>query len=203
MKYLITIVILTLLSCSAPSDRAVDHMEIIDLLTSDKITEEQKQSVQNEIRANFLQDKGIQLYVSDDFREIEVKEKALSTEDLILKVCLDAIQQPPKSDIPQIAINCDSTDILFDQMIESDSRVRREGGDMLAVDDQNRATLISIIEQCGWIEDRTKHIWWLSHHSFREYIPHYYPELKKRVGQNGLSAANLAYMEDRMLHPMA
>lgn len=174
-------------------------MEIIDLLKSNLITEEQKDSVEYAILSNFQRNKGIQLFVSNDFKELDVREKAFSPEDMILKVCLDALHLSPKPDIPQIAINCDSTDILFGQMIESDNKVRNEGGDMLVVDNRNRMTLISIIEQCGWIEDRTKQIWWLSQHSLREYIPHYYPELKKRVGRNNLSTTNLAYMEDRML----
>lgn len=199
MKIKLAFTIFLFISCSSTNNRTYTFLEIIDLLKSDQIADQEKEQITNELNTKFEKEKGIEVVLENNYQTVEFMYHELSVDDVILKICVDALKLNPKLLANKIDIDCSTTERLFKEMYESDGQVRSEGGDILAVDNKNRQILISIIEKCGWIEDKTKHIWWLSHHNFREYIPYYYPELKKRVGTKNLSKANLAYMEDRML----
>lgn len=112
-----------------------------------------------------------------------------------------------------IPVDCSKRDSLFLKLYEADQKVRKSGGDMLAVDERNFDLLISYINQCGWPKFNTKHselktrndynirtaTYLVIQHSFREAMANYYFQFKTSVEKGEMIPNNLAYYKDRLL----
>ncbi len=199
MKKFAILLFINFYSCQSEINSSIQGMDIFEILKNDSITNNQKDEILDHLNANLRLNKGLKLNHQVASNQYESIQKELDYDDLLLKLCVDALSLNPKEYMGDTVIDCENLDQLFNDMLDSDRKVRQEGGDMNEVDNKNRSILINIIESCGWIEERTKQIWWLSHHNMREFIPYYYPEFRKRVGKHNLLKANLAFMEDRML----
>ena len=112
-----------------------------------------------------------------------------------------------------IPLDCTQRDSLFALLYQKDQEVRTQGGDMLAVDQQNFDLLISYIDQCGWPKFSTKQNtlkkrreyqirsapFLVLQHSFKEAMANYYFDLKTSVNEGEMELNNLALYQDRLL----
>ena len=135
-------------------------------------------------------------------RSLRVVPRPLQAEDWLLRAVLEAKSTPPEDTVVRLPVDCDSAVVLLRQLYAEDGRVRGGGVTreaFIRTTGRIRAMLTSLLETCEWPTSQTKTIWWLVHHNMLEYAVLYYPALRKRVGEGGLSAYNLAYLEDRIL----
>ena len=156
----------------------------------------------SELAAHYADGRGGDLYLADDGRVARVVARPLRGTDLLLRVVLAAQAHPPAAVIPEVAVDCDSTVSLLRSMYAEDGYVRRAGAgreELVGTTYRIQARLVALLDRCPWPEAQTKTIWWLVHHNMLEHAAYYYPALRQRVGTNGLSAYNLAYLEDRLL----
>ena len=113
-----------------------------------------------------------------------------------------------------IQVDCDNQNSIYLQLYQDDQQVRTSEGDMLAVDEKNFITLVSLIEQCGWPQftplnkgDRIPLKEWHSRssvfliiqHSNPERIGKLYKKFKESVEIGVFPKTNLALLQDRFL----
>ena len=72
---------------------------------------------------------------------------------------------------------------------------------MKTIDQLNRDTVISLLNQCGWpdTKNEVEAVWYVIQHSGDGKMAYYYPNFKEIVKNELLEDSLMAKMEDRML----
>ncbi len=100
---------------------------------------------------------------------------------------------------------CDSIDSVLAEVYRKDQEVRRGAGDMMTVDQENRRTVISILEKCGFpnadeVELRSYNaIFFVLQHSPGPIMGYYYRNVEQAVNNGKINRSTFALMQDRLL----
>lgn len=102
-------------------------------------------------------------------------------------------------------ITCDNIDPILAEVYRKDQEVRRGGGDMMTVDQENRKTVISILEKCGFpkadeVELKSYNaIFFVLQHSPGTIMGYYYRDVEQAVANGKINRSTFALMQDRLL----
>lgn len=102
-------------------------------------------------------------------------------------------------------VNCDHLDSILEEVYRKDQEVRKGNGDMMLVDQQNRKSVVSILEKCGFPQadevNSTSYnaIFLVLQHSPGPLMGHYYREVEKAVAAGKINRSTFALMQDRLL----
>lgn len=102
-------------------------------------------------------------------------------------------------------VNCDSIDPILAEVYRKDQEVRRGFGDMMTVDQENRKTVISILEKCGFpqadeVELQSYNaIFFVLQHSPGTIMGYYYRHVEQAVANGKINRSTFALMQDRLL----
>ena len=102
-------------------------------------------------------------------------------------------------------VNCDSIDPVLAEVYRKDQEVRRGFGDMMTVDQENRKTVVSILEKCGFpkadeVELQSYNaIFFVLQHSPGSIMGYYYREVEEAVANGKINRSTFALMQDRLL----
>lgn len=102
-------------------------------------------------------------------------------------------------------VNCDSIDPVLKEVYRKDQEVRKGFGDMMLVDQQNRKTVVSLLERCGFPQadevNGTSYnaIFLVLQHSPGPIMGYYYREVEKAVAAGKINRSTFALMQDRLL----
>ncbi|MBX2872619.1 MAG: hypothetical protein KTR30_10980 [Saprospiraceae bacterium] len=100
---------------------------------------------------------------------------------------------------------CDSIDPVLAEVYRKDQEVRRGAGDMMTVDQENRKTVISILEKCGFPKadevalQSYNAIFFVLQHSPGPIMGYYYPQVEAAVTAGKINRSTFALMQDRLL----
>ncbi len=100
---------------------------------------------------------------------------------------------------------CDSIDPILAEVYRKDQEVRRGSGDMMTVDQENRKTVISILEKCGFpkadeVELQSYNaIFFVLQHSPGPIMGYYYRQVEEAVSAGKINRSTFALMQDRLL----
>ena len=100
---------------------------------------------------------------------------------------------------------CDSIDPILAEVYRKDQEVRQGAGDMMTVDQENRKTVISILEKCGFpkadeVERQSYNaIFMVLQHSPGSIRGYYYRDVEQAVANGKINRSTFALMQDRLL----
>jgi|GEM_PF-1946596 len=102
-------------------------------------------------------------------------------------------------------VECDSIDPILAEVYRKDQEVRKGFGDMMTVDQENRKTVVSILEKCGFpkageVELQSYNaIFFVLQHSPGPIMGYYYRHVEAAVASGKINRSTFALMQDRLL----
>lgn len=102
-------------------------------------------------------------------------------------------------------VDCDSIDPILAEVYRKDQEVRKGGGDMMTVDQENRKAVVSILEKCGFpkadeVELQSYNaIFFVLQHSPGPIMGYYYRHVEAAVTAGKINRSTFALMQDRLL----
>ncbi|HMR86756.1 MAG TPA: hypothetical protein PKD51_01315 [Saprospiraceae bacterium] len=144
-------------------------------------------------------------YVDSNDSIKEIRVKILQEKDIFDEIQLRCAMTFPLKNFKFEKIDCSKIKEIIGTSYDNDQGTRQENGlssEIIDVDIENKNTIISIIEKCGWSAIDTSQInevFLIVQHMNTEFVARYYPVFMKYYDEGILSNINYARMIDRLL----
>jgi hypothetical protein len=188
----------------------IPFLELIELLNQSQVDLSKityRDSVGNELsdslRSQLNQGKLFREFFRNSNDDIaQIRLRILQEKDIFKEIQIRELLSNPMREIDKMDINCNVTDSLLLDAFRKDQDIRK-GIDVgvVDVDGENQVLVSSIIEQCGWPDNKEliESIWYVIQHSNSGLMAYYYPKFIELVDKGLLDKSTMALMEDRML----
>lgn len=214
MRYLIlSFILLSIFACGQKGDYTNSNLtliprdQIVDRVKADKFDyryakfKNQDGSELNAKEQKMLNDG---LFGKDYYEDAngviqEVIVRPIELEDKLVDIQRREVATKPLNNIQIIEIDCKNLDAIYAEVDSSDQAVRKNRGDIGAVDTKNLQMVISAISACGFTPKHMKTLWMIFQHAPPEVVSYYYQDLVAFSERGNLSKTSLAMLQDKML----
>lgn len=129
----------------------------------------------------------------------EIRVRPLNLQDQFTEIQQREIKNQPLKGIQLFDYDCTKVDAVFTEIDSTYRAVRKNRGDVAAVDYQNLQKLISALERCGWSDRHSSTIWKVMQSAPSGIKAYYLDELKTYSKSSKNYGASFAVLQDGLL----